>query len=78
MHKDMFVLMITNMTGIYKNLHVKQPLGLNVLNFLIFFFSKTINYIGAGHFIGGQMGIEILQFILCGLTQVSVTSNFTF
>lgn len=24
------------------------------------------------------MGIEILQFILCGLTQASVTSNFTF
>lgn len=33
MHEDMFVLMITDMTGIYKNLHVKQPLGLNVLNF---------------------------------------------
>lgn len=45
---------------------------------LFFFFSKTINYIGAGHFCGGQTGIKILQFILYGLTQASFTSKFTF
>ena len=33
MHEDICILLLTNMTGINENPHVKQPFNINILNY---------------------------------------------